>query len=306
MWLHEVPRAIPGGLPSYGPSGHLDSERMCWFCRLQIWCKTEFVTRRPQPRFPMIDTNETISGRKERRQQTAVRLLATLAAAEVVALAVLVVVLMVSLVHAWDLETWTLDAVAVTAAVILAAILGYVCYRFAIVAYRRRFQFSLRGLLGATAVLSLLLGTLGQQVLRYHHLHRVLDTGASFRYGPAQESRHPLKRGWIESRLGYDPFGRITSANLRTDQALLNMARHVESFSDLESLVLSSPCITDAGLADADGIARLPRLRSLNLIVCTGVTDSGLESLSRWSQVEVLLINSIPESPTMALGIWHR
>lgn len=234
------------------------------------------------------------SAYKPRRRRWTLALLVALLVGEALALVALVAVAAVSLLYAWSLQSQAIDVALGLAALLLVVILGYALYRTVKAAYRRRFQFSLRGLLLATAVLSLLLGTLGQQVLRYHRLHQVLDAGALFRYGPAYESRYDRQSpcGWFESRLGYDPFSQITAVDVSSDEALGNLAAHAECFSHVHGLVLTSPRITDEGLTDADALVWLPRLRDVHLINCNALTDAGLESLSRWSQVESLMINS--------------
>lgn len=242
-----------------------------------------------------MDQGLPASAPRQRRRRVGIRLLLiALAASEAIALVGLVLVAVVSLLYTWNPQSQTIDVALGLAALVLAVILGYAFYRTVKAAYRRRFQFSLRGLLLATAAVALLLGTLGQQVLRYHRLHQVLDAGALFRYGSTYQSRYERQSecGWLESRLGYDPFRQITAVDVSSDEALGNMAAHVECFSHVDGLVLSSPRITDEGLARADALVRLPRLRDVNLINCNAMTDAGLESLSRWSQVEALMINS--------------
>lgn len=238
--------------------------------------------------------DDSAAGRKQVRRRLTFALLVALLAGEVLALVALVVVAISSLVYAWNLQSQAIDVALGLAALFLTVILGYAFYRTVKAASRRRFQFSLRGLLLATAVLALLLGTLGHQATRCHHLRQVLRAGAFFRYGPTFESRYHRQTscGWLESRLGYDPFSQITAVDVSSDEALGNMAAHVECFSHVEGLHLGSPRITDEGLAGADALVRLPRLRDVNLINCNALTDAGLESLSRWSQVEALMINS--------------
>lgn len=228
--------------------------------------------------------------RRPRSGRVTPALLIALLAGEAVALLMLAVVAISSLVYAWNLQSRMFDVAKGLVAIVLAAHVGYAIYRTAKAAYRRNFQFSLRALLLAVAVVALLLGTLGQQVQRCHRLRRVLNSGATFLHGPTDKPMRMRRGGWLESRLGFDPLRSITAVEVRTDQALLDMAAHAEYFPDLEVLVLCTPMITDAGLAGADRLGQLPRLHRVALVDCTALTDSGFARLCRWSHVESLTI----------------
>lgn len=236
----------------------------------------------------MSDTNSIISApeSKGRSRPVAVGLLIALLAGEVVALVALIVVAISSLIYALDLQIWVFDVAKGLVAIVFAVLVVYAIYRTGRAVCRRQFQFSLRTLLVATAVFALLLGTLGQHAVRYCRLHRVLGAGAWGWDG----STYGKCDSWVASRLGYDPLSRITAIKVVKDQALLNMATDIDCFSDVEALSLEGPRVTDAGLAGADALARLPRLRVVTLRD-TAVTDAGLESLSRWPLVEVLVID---------------
>jgi hypothetical protein len=220
--------------------------------------------------------------------------LASIMASELVLLGILVIEGIVFLFIRWGSWPWLLGAVGTVG----AALLAYLIYRLARAAYRRRFQFSLRGLVIAVAILALLLATTGRKGIdawQRHSLHRDLSAagGELYQLRERRERRGvlpPHKPGWMELRLADDSAGQFDSVDLYTDAALRMMAERLDCFSHVENLILGGPGITDDGVGSAHGLGTLPRLRSLSLIEAS-ISDDGLRLVCNWPQVETLCIN---------------
>lgn len=216
--------------------------------------------------------------------------LAAVAMVECVVLGAQVMILLVLLTPLWNLGPWLLGMggfIAATGATIIA-------YRVLRFAARRRFQFSLRGLLLAVAVIALLIGTLGVRLFgvwnRGRAIRHLAEVGGSVEYGYEDHDSTESGPEWLQARLGYDPFGTVVSADCTTDRAVAALRQHAQQLPDLQHLILVGRAVTDAALENAEGFNRFPKL-TLATLVNIRITDAGLQDLRNWTELRGLCIN---------------
>jgi hypothetical protein len=189
---------------------------------------------------------------------------------------------------------------------------------------RRRFQFSLRALLGMVLVASLGMSWLAVKLQRARNqrgaVEALREVGCNLEYdyeypwsvGFVSAHREPPGPQWSRDLLGVDLFSDVAHVDFNvprgcsapTDDDLQPLRRltelrsldlcltwltdegleHVEGLSKLEVLDLSFTQVTDAGLERLRG---LTSLRELSL-VGTAVTDVGLQTLRESSTLEWL------------------
>lgn len=171
------------------------------------------------------------------------------------------------------------------AALATVAAVGWGLYRLARRFVRRRFQFSLRTLLIGTAVLSLILGTVGVRLIELDKRRRttsqLVSLGATVVYDYQEARLEESKLPWtsrLRSVLGCDPFAPVVDVSLRADSALAEGLPLLDQFPELDSMTLSGAGVTDAGVLHLAQTGVFPRLKWLTLIE-TLVTDAGLASL---------------------------
>jgi len=146
---------------------------------------------------------------------------------------------------------------------------------------RRWYQFSLRTLLIAMAVLSVLLGLWMLSIARAERQRRAVRAvdrlGGSARYANV-----PVGESWLITQLRktsiprdyFDPVVEISLGNTQCSDADL---RQFSRLSKLQYLQLNNTEVTDAGLLHISGLTKLERLE----LAHTSVTSSGLAHLQR-------------------------
>ncbi len=157
---------------------------------------------------------------------------------------------------------------------------------------RRCYQFSLRTLLLAFSLSSLLLGWYTVTVRRQKEAVSALrSVGRSVTY------RHQMtstKQGvpwtnWLRDVLGEDFFGTVVKANIGHNDWIADAdLRHLERLKSLEWLCLGYSQITDAGLEHLEGLTSLKFLRLSH----THISDAGLEHLEGLTSLQWLKIHS--------------
>ncbi len=158
---------------------------------------------------------------------------------------------------------------------------------------RRCLQFSLKALLLAMAILSLLLGMLGRRLQQARaeqqaaleiqklggkvHFHWRLDEAIGWNFGETHGSS-----SWVLPGDGYvhAVYFQLADAERVTNEALV----HLKPLVHLRILVLSQTKITDAGLKHLAGLTQLEHL-SLRR---TAITGSGLEHLKGFKNLQRL------------------
>ena len=177
---------------------------------------------------------------------------------------------------------------------------------------RRRFQYSLRGLLLFTALLCMALGWHMNGVWRQRAIIKAVgDAGGEclYDYGPPEERSRAVQ--WLAEWLGEDHcynVSVVTFVGVEVDEEVMSQVcrlshlkslsmhhrkvtdRHLaylENATSLEALCLDQTAVTDAGLAH---LSRLSNLRFLTLYE-TGITDAGVAHLSDLKQLDWLCLN---------------
>lgn len=205
-------------------------------------------------------------------------------------------VLVVELIAFLSLGTWLLCLLGYSVLLIggvlggLAAALGWLCWRFFRVAYRRRFQFSLRTLLILVAVVSLGLGLLMKPLNKYRRKQAELRAFAlASRLGAEVDGSFseeaPSEEGW--GRVCFDGI-RLDGVDLRDldgfpilELRLINtvvseeVVTHLRVLRNLKYLDLSGSKVDDAGLMH---LKELPGLTGL-ILTNTSITDDSLRHL---------------------------
>jgi hypothetical protein len=187
----------------------------------------------------------------------------------------------------------TLSTVPLTAVVLLL-------WFAAAMAFRWRFQFTIRTLLVLTVAVAAPCSWMAVEMKRAREqreaVEGIRESGGSLRYhweGTGSMSKVEPVPLWLMQLFGDDFFSDVSGASIATDSHL----RYLVAFPHLRSLSLFrvsgfdqdgrrqlQSAVTDAGLAF---LGRLPQLRQLNL-AGTKVTDAGLEHIRGLTQLEDL------------------
>ena len=192
-------------------------------------------------------------------------------------------------IHFRHLPTWTVSLAGVTIA--LGALVVY--WRTMRYLIRRRFQFSLRAALAATALVAVGMGLVSHRIQFVARQQRAIwalwqqGSGAEYCLVFADESAwfH-----WLIQRFGFDPFGKVSEVSVRSDATLDTLLEHAEEFPDLENISFNSG-VTDLGLQRLPELNRFPSLKTVNFL-STPMTDAGLEHLANLPQLEALYLTS--------------
>ena len=198
-----------------------------------------------------------------------------------------VMILLLWLVHLWNVPVWIL----VVAGLTLTAGAAFAFWRVITALARRRYQFGLRAMLVAFAVVALALGALTHAL--YHGWQRQRAVWAIAKHDGYVEYDPFLfptgKEQRVQTVLGYDPFAHVTGMEVRSDRAIPALLEHREEFADLERLSLWY-AVTDAGLKRAGELNAFPKLRLGEFLFCP-LTDEGMRRLGKWTHVEELFFN---------------
>jgi Leucine-rich repeat (LRR) protein len=177
---------------------------------------------------------------------------------------------------------WTvLTAVAAVGFAIFLLLLWFL----ASLIFRRRFQYGLRSLLllvAAVAVACSWLTTEAQRAIRQREaVAAIVEMGGYVGYVEAP-SETPISdcRARLQGFFGEDFFCKVFEARIDSETAM----RDLDALSDLESLTLNGPAITDATIANLRGLDRLEDLEFYE----TKVTDAGLEQVGTLHRLRIL------------------
>lgn len=151
-------------------------------------------------------------------------------------------------------------------------------------------RYSLRGLFLVTTILCVWLALLFNQARRQRRaVVAIADTGGvvAFDYHFRQKSKdaQPPGPAWLRRLIGDELFRTPQHVELRgekiTDEFL---AEHLPGLRGVQVLIVASPHLSDAALANA---AKHESIHILSL-ACPRVTDTGLEHLARMQQLTAL------------------
>ena len=156
---------------------------------------------------------------------------------------------------------------------------------------RRRWQFSLRALLGTMLVVSALFGWLAvamkhsrEEHLAAAEIRRLGGTAMHCHQYDAKDPSWLSEVDWPRRILGDDFFVTINYVSLQNSDITDADLVHLRALPHLQALHLNRCSITDDSLA---GIGRLSKLEQLSLGQ-TKITDNGLSQLARLLELEVL------------------
>jgi hypothetical protein len=204
----------------------------------------------------------------------------TLAAMPVIV--ALTAILLLWFIHLWDTPFWL---VCVLGVILIAGgtfVVWWAMRRMA----RRRFQFSIRSMLIATAVFALILSLLGN---RLHKIGRQQQTlvhiaanGGFIRYYIGSEN-------WLQKYRNFDPFRKVKFFEIRSDRAIPAILDYANEFPDLEAIGIY-PGVSDAGLERAKEFDQFPNFMGFGLDNAH-ITDAGMEHLSKCTKLKRLSIN---------------
>jgi len=181
--------------------------------------------------------------------------------------------------HLFNPPFWLASSV-----ILLLPILGlYATWRLMSAWARRNFQFSLRGMLAAMTVIAIVTGTAGNIFLQRMAVMEVAANGAY------PEDWMIKEKNWLHANLRYDPFDKVQSLSVRSDQAIPFLLHHSEAFAELELLSFGTGS-TDAALQNATEFNKFPKLTS-GAFYRASPSDKGMEQLGDWTQVESLFFN---------------
>jgi hypothetical protein len=169
---------------------------------------------------------------------------------------------------------------------------------------RRWFQFSLRSLLIAVAVVAVPCAWLGHKIEQKRRQRDAVEAirrlGGRVKFGdqidfdgvPLAGDRRPPGPLWFRELLGDDFFADVKSVDLSWTEVRDDDLQHLDKFPNLEFLGLNRTRITDAGLSHVGG---LRRLRMLDL-TRSAISDAGLSHLRGLTRLEMLCIDYNPIS----------
>jgi Leucine-rich repeat (LRR) protein len=175
---------------------------------------------------------------------------------------------------------------------------------------RRWYQFRLRTLLIAVAIVAIPCAWLGSRIERKRNQQQTVDMfreyGGGIRFDYQQPSGAGTANGpaWLRSLLGENVFSEVIEVHFIGASDLVQgtggkvtdeVLKKIESLSEVKTLHLTmTPKITDAG------IASVSRLKKLNYLAIGGtqVTNAGLANLKELPQLEHLFLggNRISDS----------
>ena len=208
---------------------------------------------------------------------------------------------------------WLLGYLGLLIGAILAVsglALGWLCWRFFVAAYRRRFQFSLRSLLILVAVASLGMGLLVKPLNEYRRkqaeYRRKQAELRAFKLAnrlggevmiSLRSDEDPAEDGWADIRFdgirldgvdlqdldGYPGF-RLGLTNTSVSEEVVT---HLRVLRNLKYLDLSGSKVDDAALVRLKG---LPSLRGL-ILMNTSITDDSLRHLEGLVNVRSLFLD---------------
>jgi hypothetical protein len=158
---------------------------------------------------------------------------------------------------------------------------------------RRWFQFSLRTLMIATAIIavgSALVATRLRRAQRQRAaVKAILKDGGIVLYDYELDSKDNQIAGaqcpgpeWLRSLFGDDFFADVVGVEAKTDASL----EHIVELIELHILVLENRRVTDS---EMQALGELKKLKWLNLNG-DDITDAGLELLARLSQLRTLML----------------
>ena len=150
-----------------------------------------------------------------------------------------------------------------------------------------RFRFRLRSFLVGISVVAIILGTVGQTVLKRLRQGYAVETFV--RSGGRPGHWADKHNNWLHATVGYDPFADVEVVRVRTNQAVAEILRNKKQFSDLEQLSFGRGP-TDASLKRAAELNDFAQLHFGEFIM-TPLTDTGLLYLSNWTKARDLFFN---------------
>ena len=186
-------------------------------------------------------------------------------------------------IHLWNMPPWICACIA-----LLLMIVGfYAVWRVSRAFIVGRFRFRLRTFLLGISLVAIILGTVGQTVLKWlsqgYAVQAVVQSGG--RPGHWSDKHN----NWLHARVGYDPFEDVEVVRVRTNQAVAEILRNKEQFSDLQQLSFGRG-LTDASLQHSSEFNDFAQLQ-FGEFVMAPVTDTGLEYLSSWTNARDLFFN---------------
>jgi hypothetical protein len=194
-------------------------------------------------------------------------------------------ILLLWMVHRWNIPFWSVCVIGVL--MILAGTFFLWCYLrwFA----RRRFQFSIRGLLLFMAVFALFFSLFWSRLSQIWGQQRALAhieaTGG--RYSPLFNVPWE-NRTWLQEKYNFDPFVKVSELTIYSDDSISAILEHRDQFPDLARIYLENG-VTDRGL---EKIAKLRCFPKFETICCLDlvVTDAALEHIAKCSVLKTLPI----------------
>jgi len=162
--------------------------------------------------------------------------------------------------------------------------------------FRRRFQFSIRSLLGFVLVCAVVCSWLAVQMQQARRQKEAVEalghfTGCIFYdYQCSGRRWEPPGHAWLEEVLGEDFFADIEMVSGLNDALTDAEMEHLESLPRLRVLRMSGRGVTDAGLTHLEGLTQLRDL----VLVDSHITDAGLVHLETLARLEVLHLRWMP------------
>lgn len=206
--------------------------------------------------------------------------------AAIVALPVIVVAVLLTLawtIHLWNLPPWVCGCIAL----LLTCGGVYAVWRASRAFILSRFRFRLRTFLVGISLIAIVLGTVGQTVLK--RINQGYAVQAIVQSGGRPGHWSDKHKNWLYETMGYDPFDNVEVVRVRTNQAVAEILRNKEHFSDLEQLSFGKGP-TDASLRRATEFNDLAQLHFGEFIL-SPLSDTGLMYLGKWTNARHLFFN---------------
>jgi hypothetical protein len=195
---------------------------------------------------------------------------------------VLTAILLLWFVHLWNTPFWLVCTLGVIFITCATFVVWWSMRRMA----RRRFQFSLRSLLIATAVFAVIVSLLWNGLNKIGHQQQSLmyiaaDGGYVYPWGGSEN--------WLQKEYNFDPFRKVVGLDIRTDRAIPAILDHPNDFGDLLGILIYSG-VSDAGLERMEEFNQFPKFY---YVACNyiNITDNGLEHIAKCTKMKELFIN---------------
>lgn len=187
--------------------------------------------------------------------------------------------------HRWGTSNWNVVLVCSS----LFAGLAYGSRLLAQKVAGQPFQFSIRTLLAAFAVVALFMGTVGRWWVGFLNEQSAVDSvrahGATvYDKGIFQGERNALYK-W----LGFDPFERERILELKTDSAVAEVIAQPRRFDEFVTLSFGAH-VTSAAFENVERLNQLARVKTGEFLL-SAIDDEGLRRLQAWTDIEELFFN---------------